>query len=525
MPIRPVRTVLATEQEIAAICEKAREQIFAKVLDHYNRHPGSAWSGHYLVDLEKTVKALYKQMGVDIGGAFRDGLPKTMREFYDRAAKDMVKMGRRNAMLGAPDTDRVNYFLNSSFEQVAMRTTKMSFDHIRQLRSVSAEVLRTASLTGQTRAQVTRELLARASEIPGFKFTDNGGREWKDEAYFRMLARTELMNAGRAAYDDKCAAEGCDVMMLDYSGNCCEACAKWEGQLFSLTGATPGLPTKADLEAEGVFHPNCTHSYSAVPDYVRENDFNPDGSPKQQEPEEAKPEPEAKPAPEPKPQASQTAAAAPHVETAEEHRQRRQEQLERAKEARLQRECALVGPECKPIKGKHTVQQDLAAVNPHLGENGTAYSYNCQRCVTTYEARRRGLDVTALPTYKGDTWPNGVNYADAYVDGKKHIIDCSAARGNGARANVEKQVLAAPDGARFIVDICFKGNTSDGHVFIAENQGGVVKWIDPQLHGRDQQMDATTHWNLASGKNCACLRVDNLKFSAKLNEVCKEAEK
>ena len=299
MPIRPVRTVLATEQEIAAICEKAREQIFAKVLDHYNRHPGSAWSGHYLVDLEKTVKALYKQMGVDIGGAFRDGLPKTMREFYDRAAKDMVKMGRRNAMLGAPDTDRVNYFLNSSFEQVAMRTTKMSFDHIRQLRSVSAEVLRTASLTGQTRAQVTRELLARASEIPGFKFTDNGGREWKDEAYFRMLARTELMNAGRAAYDDKCAAEGCDVMMLDYSGNCCEACAKWEGQLFSLTGATPGLPTKADLEAEGVFHPNCTHSYSAVPDYVRENDFNPDGSPKQPEPEEAKPEPEAKPASEP----------------------------------------------------------------------------------------------------------------------------------------------------------------------------------------------------------------------------------
>lgn len=517
MPIKPVKTVLATEDAIAKVCDRAQQQIFARVLEHYHRHPGNAWSGKYLVDLEKTVKAMYRRLGIDIGEQFREGLPQTMREFYDRAAAQLKTAGVRNNMLGAPDAGRVNYFLNSSYEQIAMRTTRMSFDHIKQLRTISAEVLRTASMTGETRQQVTKRLLERAMEIPGFKFTDNGGRAWKDEAYFKMLARTELMNAGRAAYDDKCAAEGCDVMMLDYSGNCCEACAKYEGQLFSLTGATPGLPTKADLEAAGVFHPNCTHSYSAAPDYVAKEDFDKAGKPKEK--------PEPAPEQEPKPQASQPAAAAPHVETAEERRQRRQEQLARAKDARLQRECALVGPDCKPIKGKHTVQQDLAAVNPHLGGNGTAYTMNCQRCVTTYEARRRGLDVTALPTYKGDTWPNGVNYADAYVDGKKHIIDCSAARGNGARANVEKQVLAAPNGARFIVDICFKGNTSDGHVFIAENQGGVVKWMDPLLHGRDQQMDATTHWNLASGKNCACLRVDNLKFSAKLNEVCKEAEK
>ncbi len=92
----------------------------------------------------------------------------------------------------------------------------------------------------------------------------------------------EFINAGRAAYDDTCAVESSDVVMLDYSGDPCEKCAKWEGRLFSLTGATPGLPTKSELIADGVSHPNCTHSYSVVPDYIRETEFNADGTPKQE---------------------------------------------------------------------------------------------------------------------------------------------------------------------------------------------------------------------------------------------------
>ncbi len=331
MPIRPVKTVLATEAEIAKICERAQEEIFAKVLAHYRKNPGNAWSGKYLVDLEKTVKALYRQLGVDIGAQFKQGLPQTMREFYDRAAAQLKTAGKRNAILGGPDTGRVNYFLNNSFEQIAMRTTRMSFDHIKQLRTISAEVLRTASITGATRQQVTKQLLDKAMQIPGFKFTDNGGRVWKEEAYFKMLARTELMNAGRTAYDEKCAAEGCDVMMLDYSGNCCDACAHYEGELFSLTGATPGLPTKADLEAAGVFHPNCTHSYSAVPDYVQKQDFTPEGKSRHnqaRQQQEAKPESKTQPAEKPK------ATVPPPAMSHAEHVKHRQEQWQAAFEKR-----------------------------------------------------------------------------------------------------------------------------------------------------------------------------------------------
>lgn len=272
MPERPPKAVTATQKKVAAICDKAIEEIQQKVLAHYQKHPDSAWSGHYLVDLEKTIKAVYQSMGIDIGRSFRDGLTANMQAMYDKAVEDLKTSGKRNAILGKPNERLIKNYMESSFDEIAMRTQKMSFDHVRSLRSMAADVLRTSSLTGASRAEVTKQFLARAQEIPGFKFTAANGAQWTNKAYFTMLARTELMQAGRAAYDQKCADEGCDVVELDYSGNCCDACARWEGKQFSLTGATKGLPTKADLEADGVFHPNCTHRYSAVAnwDAVRE---------------------------------------------------------------------------------------------------------------------------------------------------------------------------------------------------------------------------------------------------------------
>ncbi len=143
-----LKTVLATEAEIDRICKAAAEQIQAKVLAHTQRHPGNAFSGHYLVDLEKSMKALYAMTGVKVAGQFKRNLPKVMREYYEKAAEDMKTRGTRNAILGKVDERRINDQLDSAFTQVAMRTDKMSFEHIRQLRKLSAEVLRTATLTG-----------------------------------------------------------------------------------------------------------------------------------------------------------------------------------------------------------------------------------------------------------------------------------------------------------------------------------------------------------------------------------------
>eukprot|EP00831_Metopus_contortus_P078330 TRINITY_DN7555_c0_g1_i4.p1 TRINITY_DN7555_c0_g1~~TRINITY_DN7555_c0_g1_i4.p1 ORF type:complete len:698 (-),score=105.19 TRINITY_DN7555_c0_g1_i4:951-3044(-) len=263
-----------------AISESARERIYAKVLGHYKKHPESPWSGKHLVELERTIKAFYASLGEEYKGAFRATLPDFMQQFYDQAKSEIRKSGVYKAIIGDPDPKRIQYFLNSAFEQIAMRTDKMAFENIRDLRKLSADVFREMSITGGTRRAISKRMLDRAMEIRGFEFIDNSGSKWPLKSYFDTLARTELMNAGRASYDDKMAEEGFDAMKLSTSGHSCPKCARFEGKLFSLTDTTPGLPSKADLEADGVFHPNCTHSYSLVPDFIRERDYNADGTPK-----------------------------------------------------------------------------------------------------------------------------------------------------------------------------------------------------------------------------------------------------
>ncbi len=263
------------------ILDAARKSVYAKVLDHSQKFPNSPWSGAALVDLERTLTAFYGSLGKELKGEFRATLPKTMQAFYDKAAKDIASSGDRKAILGAPDTDKVKYFMQDAWDRVAGRTQKMRIDHIRQLRGIAASVYQKASVTGMTTKQASQEAMSEALKIPGFNFVDRAGRYWPHKQYFDMLARTELMNAGRATYDAKVAKEGYDVMLLSVSGEPCPACAAFEGRLFSLTGATKNLPSKADLEKAGVFHPNCTHSYSAAPDYVVETDFDENGRPKE----------------------------------------------------------------------------------------------------------------------------------------------------------------------------------------------------------------------------------------------------
>ncbi len=278
--IAEVEGAVTTVEEI---CERARDGIMAAVQRHYQKHPNSPWSGVALLELERTLRELYSSWGVDIKDEFRQSLPAVMQRFYESAKEACARDGKRRAIIGKPDEKRIQYFLDSTYKQVAMRTDKMEFDHIRQLRQISADVLRETSMTGATRREVSKKMLDRATQIRGFQFIDRAGRRWPDKSYFEMLARTELMNAGRASYDQTCAEDGYDVMLLTVSGDSCEHCRKWEGRCFSLTGATKGLPTKADLEAEGVFHPNCTHSYSAVPDYIWRTQYNPDGSKRDRE--------------------------------------------------------------------------------------------------------------------------------------------------------------------------------------------------------------------------------------------------
>ena len=103
-------------------------------------------------------------------------------------------------------------------------------------------------------------------------------RRKNEEAMRARQERIAIANAKQEELDKRYIEEGLDVMQLIWSCPC-EICEKYQMRLFSLTGRTPGLPTKQELVDAGVFHPDCIHSYAAISDFERETSFDERGYP------------------------------------------------------------------------------------------------------------------------------------------------------------------------------------------------------------------------------------------------------
>ena len=174
-----------------------------------------------------------------------------------------------------------------------------------------------------------------------------------------------------------------------------------------------------------------------------------------------------------------------------------------------------------PIMGHHSIENDLLATNPNYSrtDNDSPWNNNCQRCVSAYEARRRGYDVHARPIPPGEDylpimrhpqgWPNVYKNAE--------LIDCSANSGTAAAINVEEQMRNWGDNCRAIVRVRWKPEAGgSGHVFIAERTNGVTRFVDPQ----NGNADASSYFELAKGSDLYCMRIDNLEFTDRIHLCC-----
>lgn len=176
----------------------------------------------------------------------------------------------------------------------------------------------------------------------------------------------------------------------------------------------------------------------------------------------------------------------------------------------------------RKIKGEHTAAQDLAATNPRYKPLDPKWSVNCQRCVSAYEARRRGYDVTAKPGGIADDrllsmfdpggWPHVYRDFD--------LVDCAADSRNGVRARVDSLMGEWGDGSRAIVYVEWE-NQNFGHVFIAERVNGTTRYVDPQTNSTD----VSGYFDLISKDWAYCMRIDDREFTGLIGECCKEVRR
>ncbi|MCM1060061.1 MAG: toxin glutamine deamidase domain-containing protein [Eubacterium sp.] len=173
------------------------------------------------------------------------------------------------------------------------------------------------------------------------------------------------------------------------------------------------------------------------------------------------------------------------------------------------------------ISGSHSIEDDLIATNPNYSHTDpdSPWNNNCQRCVSAYEARRRGFDVEAQPIPSGmDSLPimRHPNGWPSVYEGAE-LIDCSANSGTGAAINIESQMEEWGSDARAIVRVRWKPeNGGGGHVFIAERTNGTTRFIDPQ----NGETDAKSYFDFAKGSEVFCMRIDNLPFSERIHQCC-----
>lgn len=164
------------------------------------------------------------------------------------------------------------------------------------------------------------------------------------------------------------------------------------------------------------------------------------------------------------------------------------------------------------------MREAVTGANPKYSR-GSAYGVNCQRCVQTYELRRRGYDVTAKPRLpKNDIVSWG---SECFIQPGTYQYSWQAYTLGQTEAAVKKALANAPDGSRFSIYIKWqKKYGGSAHVFIAEKTGGVVHYIDPQIGN----LDASDYFSRGSKGYFGYFRLDDKPLTSDPNIISATVE-
>ena len=174
--------------------------------------------------------------------------------------------------------------------------------------------------------------------------------------------------------------------------------------------------------------------------------------------------------------------------------------------------------------------------NPHFSDpdaEAEGYMTNCQTCTMTYELRRRGFPVEALPNkdnefYKVWCPKNKVTWHDRFLnpDGTRP----TKTRSYNIKDTIkDKEAFiedASKETGRYEVYMAWKGGKGGAHVFIVERQkDGNLLWFDPQSgkHGASKVFNGFL--KKARPVGISVLRIDDKIINPKFSERFRKASK
>ena len=176
-----------------------------------------------------------------------------------------------------------------------------------------------------------------------------------------------------------------------------------------------------------------------------------------------------------------------------------------------------LGEKGKPI----SMSEAVMGANPYYNGDYREFTENCQRAVIAYEARRRGYNVTAQPTFENDTMGmpvhDNVRWMGAFQGAKSDNVGGRTAR--DVQNNIESRMSQYGNGARGIVRV--QWNNGDGaHVFSVERHNGRTYYVDPQIGSKYIPSQILSQVVPSSVR---LVRTDNLRFSNRAMQAVEQA--
>ena len=144
---------------------------------------------------------------------------------------------------------------------------------------------------------------------------------------------------------------------------------------------------------------------------------------------------------------------------------------------------------------------------------------NCQRCVVAFEARMRGYDVMARPSWGAeDPLRIAREWLSAFEYSPDDIRKANGKTSDEIIKSVEEIMRSFGEGSRAVIWFQWHDKRmGDGHAIVAEcKKGGVVNFGDPQ----NKSGSAKKILRLAMLDSVGILRVDNLNFTDIVKRCC-----
>lgn len=182
----------------------------------------------------------------------------------DEAKAEILKQFLQGTSISGDIAGSNSAALNNLLADYLSTVQTMRFQILRQTqdvyRNIIAQVADQAALGVATRIQTARRALEKfAGEgITGFVSRDN--RHYEIRSYVEMATRTTLLNAQREGRINNIDN---DLIIINKLPNPSPLCEPYERKILSISGNSEQYPSLASAKANGLFHPNCRHSFTA----------------------------------------------------------------------------------------------------------------------------------------------------------------------------------------------------------------------------------------------------------------------